>query len=243
MLVAELSHLYKFICAELGWPEDSTLLQNMLDSNKKHMEELEAKIKDAEENLGESEVREAFLAKADFLAKIGDKESALVAYAETEKKTVAMGQRMDLVFSILRCSLPLVHRDWASSDTASDLAFRDRMQIFFGEWHSVRESIEKCKRLFEEGGDWERKNRLKVYESLYFMSTRSFKMSADLFLDSIATFTTCGLSISRPFSQPVPWSLDEFLLSLWAPAFLTGWLVAAADMSSARTIPSSSTQS
>lgn len=47
--------------------------------------------------------------------------------------------------------------------------------------------------LFEEGGDWERKNRLKVYEGLYCMSTRNFKKAADLFLDSISTFTTYEL--------------------------------------------------
>ena len=48
-------------------------------------------------------------------------------------------------------------------------------------------------RLFEEGGDWERKNRLKVYEGLYCMSTRNFKKAADLFLDSTSTFTTYDL--------------------------------------------------
>lgn len=47
--------------------------------------------------------------------------------------------------------------------------------------------------LFEEGGDWERKNRLKVYEGLYCMSTRNFKRAASLFLDSISTFTTYEL--------------------------------------------------
>lgn len=44
--------------------------------------------------------------------------------------------------------------------------------------------------LFEEGGDWERKNRLKVYEGLFCMATRNFKKAATLFLDSISTFTT-----------------------------------------------------
>ena len=163
---AELSHLYKFVCNELGWTPDAALLEKMTASNEKHLEELEAKIKDAEENLGESEVREALLAKADFLAKIGNREAAMEAYAVTEKKTVAMGQKMDLMFSILR------------------------MQIFYDDWHGVKGSIEKTKKLFEEGGDWERKNRLKVYESLYLMSTRCFKQAADRFLDSIATFTT-----------------------------------------------------
>lgn len=165
----ELSHLYKFVCNELGFQEDSALLKQMTASNEKHLEGLEEKIKDAEDNLGESEVREALLAKADFLAKIGNKEAAMEAYAVTEKKTVAMGQKMDLMFSILR------------------------MQIFYDDWHGVKGSIEKTKKLFEEGGDWERKNRLKVYESLYLMSTRSFKQAADRFLDSIATFTTYEL--------------------------------------------------
>ena len=50
-----------------------------------------------------------------------------------------------------------------------------------------------CASLFEEGGDWERKNRLKVYEGLYCMSTRNFKKAANLFLDSISTFTTYEL--------------------------------------------------
>jgi 26S proteasome regulatory subunit N7 len=166
LIITELSHLYTFVCAELGWDFDAALLKKMTEANEKHLEELEAKIKDAQENLGESETREALLAKADFLAKIGNREAAMEAFAATEKKTVAMGQKMDLMFSILR------------------------MQMFYGDWHGVKCSIEKTKKLFEEGGDWERKNRLKVYESLYLMSTRCFKQAADLFLDSIATFTT-----------------------------------------------------
>jgi 26S proteasome regulatory subunit N7 len=43
---------------------------------------------------------------------------------------------------------------------------------------------------FEEGDDWERMNRLKVYEGLYCMATRNFKKAASLFLDSISAFTT-----------------------------------------------------
>ncbi|GMP85635.1 hypothetical protein CsSME_00038714 [Camellia sinensis var. sinensis] len=42
-------------------------------------------------------------------------------------------------------------------------------------------------------GDKERKNRLKVYEGLYYMSTRNFKKATSLFLDSISTFTTYEL--------------------------------------------------
>jgi 26S proteasome regulatory subunit N7 len=153
----------------MGWPEDEALSAKMAAANAEALATLDAKVKDAEENLGESEVREAMLAKAEFIAKTGSMEEALAAYGETEAKTVAMGQKMDLMFSILR------------------------MQMFYGEWHKVKGSIDKTKRLFETGGDWERKNRLKVYESLYLMSTRNFKEAAERFLDSIATFTTYEL--------------------------------------------------
>ena len=75
--------------------------------------------------------------------------------------------------------------------------------------------------MLEEGGDWDRRNRLKVYEGLYAMSvrwagslvivsfviiivllinfaiilasTRDFKLAAKLFLDAISTFTSYEL--------------------------------------------------
>lgn len=39
----------------------------------------------------------------------------------------------------------------------------------------IKTHIDKCNKLFEEGGDWERKNRLKVYEGLYYLMIRDFK--------------------------------------------------------------------
>lgn len=41
-------------------------------------------------------------AKADYLAKIGDKEGATAAYEVTEKKTAGAAQKLDLVFSLMR---------------------------------------------------------------------------------------------------------------------------------------------
>eukprot|EP01018_Ginkgo_biloba_P022813 Gb_07144 [translate_table: standard] len=122
-----------------------------------------------EENLGESEVREAHLAKSLYYIRIGDKEKALEQMKITEGKTVAVGQKMDLVFHTLQ------------------------LGFFFMDFDLISKGIDKAKNLFEEGGDWERKNRLKVYEGLYCMSTRNFKKAAQLFLDSISTFTTYEL--------------------------------------------------
>jgi 26S proteasome regulatory subunit N7 len=49
------------------------------------------------------------------------------------------------------------------------------------------------------GGDWERKNRLKVYEGLHAMATRDFKAAATLFLDSLSTFGATELCTYNDF--------------------------------------------
>lgn len=43
----------------------------MQSANQTKMQELEGKIKDAEENLGDTEVKDALTAKADYLCRIG----------------------------------------------------------------------------------------------------------------------------------------------------------------------------
>lgn len=60
---------------------------------------------DAEENLGETEVRDAMHAKATFLGKVGDREAAAAAFKETEDKTASGGSKADMVFSQIRCAV------------------------------------------------------------------------------------------------------------------------------------------
>ncbi|KAL5215061.1 hypothetical protein ABZP36_004213 [Zizania latifolia] len=148
---------------------DAALLAEMRGRIEEEIRRIDEKIADAEENLGESEVREAHLAKSLYFIRVGEKEKALEQLKVTEGKTVAVGQKMDLVFHTLQIGL------------------------FYMDFDLISKSIDKAKKLFEEGGDWERKNRLKVYEGLYCMATRNFKKAASLFLDSISTFTTYEL--------------------------------------------------
>jgi 26S proteasome regulatory subunit N7 len=63
---------YLSICDELKWPVDKELVAKMQRANEEKLKQLEDNIKDAVENLGESEVREANLAKAEYLNLIGD---------------------------------------------------------------------------------------------------------------------------------------------------------------------------
>lgn len=53
--------------------------------------------------------------------------------------------------------------------------------------------------LVEEGGDWDRRNRLKAYEGTYLMSIRDFKAAANLFLDTLSTFTSTELMEYKEF--------------------------------------------
>jgi 26S proteasome regulatory subunit N7 len=47
--------------------------------------------------------------------------------------------------------------------------------------------------LIDEGGDWDRRNRLKVYEGCYRILSRDFKKASKLFQESVATFTATEL--------------------------------------------------
>ena len=58
-------------CEELGWSTDGDQLGKMEAENKKALEELDAKIKDAEENFGAVEVKQAYAAKAEHFCEIG----------------------------------------------------------------------------------------------------------------------------------------------------------------------------
>nr|KJB51170.1 hypothetical protein B456_008G204800 [Gossypium raimondii] len=159
---------YENLVADKVLDLDHSVLDSMRAKNEEEIKKIDEKIADAEENLGESEVREAHLAKFLYFIQIGEKK-ALEQLKVTENKTVAVGQKMDLVFYSLQIG------------------------FFYMDFDLISKSIDTAKNLFEKGGDWERKNRLKVYEGLYCMSTRNFKKAANLFLDSISTFTTYEL--------------------------------------------------
>ncbi|KAG2678638.1 hypothetical protein I3760_11G011200 [Carya illinoinensis] len=149
----DMAPLYETLVADSVFEKDRGVLDSMRVKIDEEIKNLDEKIADAEENLGESE------------------DKALEQFRVTENKTVAVGQKMDMVFYMLQ------------------------LGFFYMDFDLISKSIDKAKifKLFEVGGDWERKNRLKVYEGLYCMSTRNFKKAATLFLDSISTFTTYEL--------------------------------------------------
>jgi len=160
----DMAPYYTYLCQTLGWMEDETLTKEMKSKNDKAFVVFDEKEKDARENLGDSEVREALLNRAVYLASIGEKQPAVDAYNITDEKTVGMGGKIDISFAKIRLGL----------------AWSDRKIL--------KTEIENAKMQVEKGGDWERRNLLCVYEAAYLLITREFKAAATLLLDSVATF-------------------------------------------------------
>ena len=67
------------------------------------------------------------------------------------------------------------------------------MGLFYGEKSLVKRHVDRAKALVESGGDWDRRNRLKAYQGLYLLTTRSYNLAAPLLLDSLSTFTSYEL--------------------------------------------------
>ncbi|CAI4224334.1 unnamed protein product [Auanema sp. JU1783] len=160
----DMAPFYELLCSDIGTVPDATELKNMKEANEKRVKEIEAEIEDAETNLGGSEVRQAWLRKFEYFCQIGDKDNACKSFDSTYAKTVGMGYKIDLVFAMVRVG------------------------FFFLDHALINQYITKAKELMEQGGDWERKNKLRSYEALYKLSVRDFSGAANLFLETVPTF-------------------------------------------------------
>lgn len=178
---------YELVCKDLGWTVESVLLKMLKSKNEEKIKQLDEAIEDAEKNLGEMEVREAYLRKAEYYSRIGDKENAVSTFRQTYDKTVSLGHRLDIIFHLIRIGL------------------------FFMDHDLITRNIEKAKSLIEEGGDWDRRNRLKVYQGAYCLAVRDFKTAANLFLDTVSTFTSYELMDYKAF---VRYTVYTSLISL-----------------------------
>jgi len=130
---------------------------------------LDDRLAEAEKTEGESEISDALKAKANHYTRIGDKDRALEAQNLALEKTPGLGSRIDIVLTIVR------------------IAF------FFNDNDLITSNMAKAEKLIEEGGDWDRRNRLKVYNGVHHISIRQFKHGGELLLDVLSTFTATEL--------------------------------------------------
>lgn len=96
-------------------------------------------------------------------------EKAIEAQTLAVSKTPGLGSRIDITLTLVRIGL------------------------FFADIPLITTNLAKAEALVDEGGDWDRRNRLKVYSGLHALSIRKFKEAGDLFIDALSTFTATEL--------------------------------------------------
>jgi len=170
-----LPYYEKYLCPAALGPVDEKLKVEMKKQNDADLAKIDERIEDAKDNLGDMEVRDALIAKAEFFNRIGDKEAAIQAYQDAYEKTVGVGGKLDNILTVIR------------------IAF------FFDDHALAKKEIDRAKVELGKGGDWERRNKLKVYEGIFLMISRNWKEAATLFLNVMPTFTALELVEFKDF--------------------------------------------
>lgn len=96
-------------------------------------------------------------------------EKAIEAQQLALEKTAGLGSRIDIVLTLVRIG------------------------FFFGDNQLISTNLTKADEFVEKGGDWDRRNRLKVYRGLHLLSIRQFKPASALLIDALSTFTATEL--------------------------------------------------
>ncbi|TCD65935.1 hypothetical protein EIP91_002003 [Steccherinum ochraceum] len=165
----QMAPYYRIVTSTSALPSDAALLETMEKANAEELEKFAERLAEAEKTEGESDIADALRARASYLTRIGDKEKAVEAQKVALEKTSGLGQRIDIVLTLIRIGL------------------------FFNDQDIIAENLAKAESLVDEGGDWDRRNRLKVYRGLHLLSIRQFKTGAELLLDALSTFTATEL--------------------------------------------------
>jgi len=141
----------------------------MEKANEEELKKLDERLAEAEKTEGETEIADALRARATYLTRIGDKDRAVAAQDLAFAKTPGVGSKIDIALTMVRIG------------------------FFFGDHALIKKHLVKAEELIEKGGDWDRRNRLKVYQGLHLLSTRQIKPACDLFVDALSTFTATEL--------------------------------------------------
>jgi 26S proteasome regulatory subunit N7 len=182
----QMAPYYRLVVAANVLPLDQALLDELEKENSAELERLDKVLKEAEETEGESDIADALRAKASYLTRIGEKvrasfflplpicntilqEKAIEAQQTALEKTAGLGSRIDIVLTLVRIG------------------------VFFANNQLISTNLTKADELVEKGGDWDRRNRLKVYRGLHLLSIRQFKPASALLIDALSTFTATEL--------------------------------------------------
>jgi 26S proteasome regulatory subunit N7 len=132
-------------------------------------------LNEKDDNLEEVEPAFYILEKGKVYKEYKENENALKMFREVLEKTKSFNLKMDAVFEIMHLSV--INKDM------------DTFKLY----------LDMCKKFLNEGGDWEKRNRMKVYEGIYCIFQRELKEAGKLFLEALMTFTTYELFDYKTF--------------------------------------------
>lgn len=169
----EMAPYYRFLLDDAAVaavvPRDEALLADLAQKNTDELARLDAEQKQAEESEGDLELHTVLTKRAQYLARIGDKDAALRAHDAAIERATGVGSKIDLTLTKIRLGL------------------------FFGDTDLTQTSITAAAALIEEGGDWDRRNRLTAYHAVYYASVRHFSEASQLSRSALSTFTATEL--------------------------------------------------
>lgn len=137
---------------------------NIEKDTNKELEEINKKISVALEEESDIELREAYVQRAEYYRSQLALEECIASYQLAIDKTAGAQKKLEYNLVIL--------------------------QIHFEtkDWEPFAKYLEVCQKLNEEGGDWEKRNKLKVYDGIWMMLRRDLAGAAKTFLSCIDTF-------------------------------------------------------
>lgn len=168
--------LYEHLCVKFGWGLDASMAASMREKIDAELKEIEEKLEYSKANAGDTDVLDALFVKARFYSRIGNWRDADETFKEIlSREKTTTGKKIDAIME------------------------QAKIALFNMETKKLKDCITEAKRLNDLGGDWDRRNRLKVYEGHYLMATRDVHGAAKLFLECVATFTCVELCSYKQF--------------------------------------------
>lgn len=153
-------------------------LQQMKLRNDTILQEFEDAIQVATESAGDMEVLDAHIALAQYKAKAYSKDDTIAAYETIlALPKVSSGKKIDLLMSVARIT------------------------SFYSDIEKTDEYLQRAMTLAEVGGgsDWDRRNRLKIYNAIQYLLHRDIHKASKLLLDCISTFNAVEYCTYKEF--------------------------------------------
>ncbi|EZG73835.1 putative 26S proteasome non-ATPase regulatory subunit 6, partial [Gregarina niphandrodes] len=162
---------YERVCSEFDWSVDTNLVSKMKAENTKNLKELQDAITEAEKQYGDVEIKDGKLAIAHHYCRIGDWQTAQERYEDLlDAKALDSTSKVNIYLTLMRIAL------------------------FEKDVTKCQEWLDKAEKQFEVAGDWETRNRVRVYEAMHLaQNLRKFEKAAELLISSLATFTASEL--------------------------------------------------